>query len=87
MYLQQNRVGRSWVPTENDWLADRLRLGGSYYDLARRTEIEYGVGGTPISFGISYVAGIISGLLGIGGGGVKVPAINAISEMATPGPV
>jgi uncharacterized membrane protein YfcA len=36
---------------------------------------------TPLTFGISYVAGVLSGLLGIGGGGVKVPAMNAVSNV------
>ncbi len=81
MLLQVRRKGRSWTQTPNDWLAERLGLGGSYYDAARREEVSYGVSRTPLTFGISYVAGVLSGLLGIGGGGVKVPAMNAVSNV------
>lgn len=79
MYLQSRRMERSWAQRPNDALADRLELGGSYFDSARKETITYGVGDTPKTFVISYFAGIVSGLLGIGGGGIKVPAMNSIS--------
>jgi len=81
MFLQVRKKGRSWTQAPNDWLAEKLGLGGSYYDAARREEVSYGVSRTPLTFGISYVAGVLSGLLGIGGGGVKVPAMNAVSNV------
>ena len=34
-----------------------------------------------MTFGDSYFAGIISGLLGIGGGAVKVPAMNVVGNI------
>jgi len=81
MWYQLRNNRRSWVNKPNDWLAERLRLGGTYYDEARGEEISYGVARTLDTFGISYVAGIVSGLLGIGGGGVKVPAMNVVSSV------
>lgn len=79
MYQQMRKVGRSWVAMPNDTPANRLHLEGRYYDQARSEWINYGVNRTPITFGISYVAGVVSGLLGIGGGGIKVPAMNVVS--------
>jgi uncharacterized membrane protein YfcA len=79
MYQQMRKVGRSWVAMPNDALADRLHLEGRYYDQARSEWITYGVSRTPVTFGVSYIAGVVSGLLGIGGGGVKVPAMNVVS--------
>ena len=70
-----------WRPASNDPWASRLRLGGSYYDAAEGKEVSYGVTRTPLTFGISYLAGMVSGLLGIGGGSVKVPAMNMVSRI------
>lgn len=81
MWYQMRTTGRSWVPRDNDWIADRLKLGSSYYDAAREETISYGVSRSFPAFLISYVAGVISGLLGIGGGGIKVPAMNVISSV------
>ena len=58
-----------------------MNLGGSYWDDAIGAQVEYGVYRTVPTFLISYIAGIISGLLGIGGGGIKVPAMNVISNI------
>ena len=77
---QLRNNSRSWEYRPNDELAERLKLGGRYHDAARGEIIEYGITNTWATFGISYLAGIISGLLGIGGGGIKVPAMNIISS-------
>lgn len=57
-------------------LARRLRLDGEYYDVALKRKIGYRVQGVPLGFGFMYVAGMVSGLLGIGGGVLKVPAMD-----------
>ncbi len=56
--------------------ADRLRLHGSYYDDAEGREIFYRVRNTRIGLGLMYIAGVVSGLLGIGSGALKVPAMD-----------
>ena len=56
--------------------ADYLRLHGSYYDEALGKEVAYRVAGTRIGLGLMYVAGVVSGLLGIGSGALKVPAMD-----------
>jgi hypothetical protein len=81
MLNQSIKGGRSWVKAPNDELAERLNLGGSYHDTARNEFIEYGVSRTPTTFGVSYFAGVISGLLGIGGGAVKVPTMNVVGNI------
>jgi hypothetical protein len=65
-------------PTEAapDALADRLRLHGSYFDRSEGREVSYRVSRTKLGLAVSYVAGVSSGLLGIGGGVLKVPVMN-----------
>jgi len=81
MFNKLREAGTSWTNKPNDWLADRLNLGGSYWDDAIGSQVEYGVHRTLPTFLISYIAGVISGLLGIGGGGIKVPAMNVVSNI------
>jgi uncharacterized membrane protein YfcA len=56
--------------------ADYLRLHSSYFDEALGREIPYRVVSTRIGLGLMYVAGVVSGLLGIGSGALKVPAMD-----------
>ncbi len=59
-----------------DALADRLKLHGSYFDEATGEIVDYRVVRTPLGFALMYVAGVTSGLLGIGSGALKVPAMD-----------
>ena len=56
--------------------ADYLRLHSSYYDEASAKEIIYRVARTRVGLGLMYIAGVVSGLLGIGSGALKVPAMD-----------
>lgn len=60
--------------TVSDPIARRLRLDGSYP--APEGRIAYRVRGVPSAFGLMFVAGALSGLLGIGSGAVKVLALD-----------
>jgi uncharacterized protein len=78
MWRQMRKNTRSWNPKENDWIAEKIHLDSKYYDVTRKETIHYGVSSSPVLFVVSYIAGVVSGLLGIGGGGIKVPAMNVI---------
>ncbi len=56
--------------------ADYLHLHGSYYDEALDREVAYKVVRTRVGLGLMYIAGMVSGLLGIGSGALKVPAMD-----------
>jgi uncharacterized membrane protein YfcA len=62
-------------------LARRLTLGGSYFDDARGEEVIYEPARPMIGLGLMYIAGIVSGLLGIGSGALKVPAMDLAMEL------
>jgi uncharacterized membrane protein YfcA len=50
-------------------------LGGRYHDPESGGEVAYRVKRLPVAFGASFLAGVVSNL-GIGGGVLKVPALN-----------
>ena len=70
------RIREREEPAPPDPLADRLRLHGSYFDEAAKTVVSYRVAHTPLGIFLMYLAGAISGLLGIGSGVLKVPAMD-----------
>jgi uncharacterized protein len=62
-----------------DYLAGRLKLDSSYPVPGGRCE--YYVRNVPAGFGLMYVAGVLSGLLGIGSGAVKVLAMDRVMHI------
>jgi len=62
------------APEASDALARRLRLPATQPTPAG--PVAYGVRGVPAGFGVMGVAGVLSGLLGVGSGAVKVLALD-----------
>jgi len=56
---------------------DPGRLGGRFYEAESGCEVVYAVRRLPLGLAASFVAGSVSSLLGVGGGIIKVPALNA----------
>jgi uncharacterized protein len=67
----------------NDRLATALRLNGSYFDKHLNREVDYNVTGIPWALILMFAAGIISGVLGIGAGVVKVLAHEIAMKVPT----
>lgn len=65
----------------HDAIANRLNLHGSYYDESKHQQITYKVANTKLGLGIMYIAGMISALLGVGSGSLKVPAMDIAMRM------
>jgi hypothetical protein len=61
-------VSHSWATV--------LRLHSSYPDLAKRSDVMYQVSRVPLGLSFMYGAGLISALLGIGSGVLKIPAMD-----------
>lgn len=59
-----------------DRLSAYLNLRGAYHDEALGRKVDYIVNGAPAGAGIALLAGVCSGLLGVGGGVLKVSAMN-----------
>ena len=64
---------------EDNALAGRLNLRGSYPVQGRSDQ--YTADNVPAGFGIMFVAGTLSGLLGIGSGAVKVLAMDQVMKL------
>jgi uncharacterized membrane protein YfcA len=64
---------------QETWLSKRLKLGGSYP--VNDVQVEYGVSNIAGGFFMMIFAGIISGLLGIGSGALKVIAMDGIMRI------
>ena len=66
---------------KNDRWAERLHLASSYPDHHLGREVSYQVTHTPLGLAMMYVAGLISGLLGIGSGTFKVLALDSLMRL------
>src|SRR4029453_18653772 len=60
----------------NDHWAEKFHLPSSYPARRRGVEVPYAVTDVPVGFSLMFVAGIVSGLLGIGSGALKVLAMD-----------
>src|SRR5436309_11173380 len=72
---------RAYQAGEESPLASRLALGSVYFDQEDQGVYRYRVERPVAGFGISATAGLFSGLLGVGGGFIKVPAMNMLMRV------
>jgi hypothetical protein len=64
-------------------ISDPGPLGATYYDEAVGFMVTYRVHRLPTVMSVFGVAGVLSGLLGIAGGVIKVPALNLLCKVPT----
>lgn len=65
----------------DDPISTRLSLASTYPDRKLGRLVEYRVTRVPLGFGMMYIAGIVSGLLGIGSGALKVLAMDTAMRL------
>jgi uncharacterized membrane protein YfcA len=77
------RRRNSELPTNVEMgpLANFLSLGSSYYDTALNRLVAYNVRGARYGLPLMFIAGAVSGLLGIGSGILKVPAMDLAMKL------
>ena len=75
--LARRRAASPAAPADGgtDW-ASLLRLHATYPDREHRREVAYHVHRVPLGLGLMYGAGLLSALLGIGSGVLKIPAMD-----------
>jgi uncharacterized membrane protein YfcA len=75
--LDDQRIAAgTFANIEQDAVCRKLRLHGEYHDQSADRTVAYLVTGARTGAMVSFLAGIASGLLGIGGGVLKVSAMN-----------
>ena len=80
--MQVLRLGEEMPPeVEPSGLAARLRLASSYPDARLGREVSYAARRVPLGFVLMWGAGLVSGLLGIGSGALKVVAMDGAMRL------
>ncbi|HEX7498417.1 MAG TPA: sulfite exporter TauE/SafE family protein [Candidatus Limnocylindrales bacterium] len=80
--MQVARLGEETPPTSPpSALASRLRLESSYPDRRLGREVPYSARRIPLGFVLMWIAGVVSGLLGIGSGVLKVLAMDGAMRL------
>ena len=80
--MQVGRLGEETVPElPASGLTVRLRLSSSYPDRQSGREVQYAARRVPLGFAMMWIAGVVSGLLGIGSGVLKVLAMDVAMRL------
>ena len=72
---------RAYRAGDESPLVRRLGLSSVYFDQEDQGVYRYRVDRPGAGFGVSAAAGVFSGLLGVGGGFIKVPAMNVLMHV------
>jgi hypothetical protein len=69
-------VNRSLNP-----ISSRFRLSGEYFDSATKSRVDYVADRVYPAFGVMFAAGVLSALLGVGGGVLKVLGMDSFMKL------
>ena len=80
--MQVSRLGEEMPPVgEAAGLALAMKLSSSYPDARLGREVPYHAQRVPLGFVLMWIAGVVSGLLGIGSGVLKVLAMDGVMRL------
>src|SRR5467141_184063 len=79
--VRETAKERAYHGGEEAPLTKRLKLSSVYFDQEDQGVYRYRVERPVAGFGVSAAAGVFSGLLGVGGGFIKVPAMNVLMKV------
>ena len=80
-HFRQRRTIQRRLIAGGDGLAERLHLSSSYPDHKLGREVPYSAHRIPLGFLLMWGAGVVSGLLGIGSGVLKVLAMDGAMKL------
>jgi uncharacterized membrane protein YfcA len=78
--MLRKRADHTIKRSDDPWAA-RLRLNSSYPDPRTGQSVSYAVDRVSLGFSLMLGAGVVSGLLGIGSGALKVPAMDTAMRL------
>jgi hypothetical protein len=73
---ERRMIRNEFANAKQDAISKYLGLTGSYFDASEKKKVDYRVNGASKGALISSFAGVTAGLLGVGGGIIKVAAMN-----------
>lgn len=79
--IRETAKQRAYVPGEEHPLSKRLGLSSVYFDREDQGVYRYRVDRPVAGFGVGVAAGLFAGLLGVGGGFIKVPSMNILMRI------
>lgn len=78
---RERKFSKAEINVTPNKLGDALELKGEYYDTALKQKIPYEATQVPGGFAIMVIAGLLSGLLGIGSGTLKVLGMDILMKL------
>lgn len=79
MFSKRRESHLNSIPADDSW-GTKLALHGQYPDV-HEGEVKYYVHNVPLGLTLMYLAGLISALLGIGSGVLKIPAMDSALKL------
>ncbi|MDA4136136.1 MAG: sulfite exporter TauE/SafE family protein [Thaumarchaeota archaeon] len=78
---KERKKGSETINLKPNKVSDALNLRGEYYDKATKKNIAYVADKVLAGFGVMVVAGLLSALLGVGGGVLKVVGMDSFMKL------